>query len=260
MHQRGPASWRLHTPDQCWLLEHALRVRDVCGLRIASPEEHPPAVCAVDAAAAAQLSGEERAQAEALWPMWWRTCVSAEFARQLADGPWVDGVWREDLNQAVGAAGDPPFFPGLGHRPALQRAAQVTWLADQAHPPPTSATLPPPGGRWGDGDPVSEMIAWLEQHSEQAGAPILPEPLRELSAGAWQLVSTVAHHVIATHGVPAPEVQAWLLPVPGTRRWWRVTHPGVVVATEAALADSETLWALVWGAFTSRLIPPPCST
>jgi hypothetical protein len=202
-------------------LHHALFVRDICDLNVASAES-PPKAHGTDAQPHLRLDPTRSAAVAVEWLSWWRELVnlqvrlhdthSAGTAPATLDRGSLHGFTRELADRYGLTLRSWDEQAWLAGRPALAEAVSLASLRFSA------ATDAPPCAK-----------------------------------ASYEAMKSVAKELISERQVQPDQVKLLFigLPVPGT--WWHLWSPGVVLVAEDTLRSGTRSRAILRNGYSSAL-------
>ncbi|WP_165372922.1 hypothetical protein [Pengzhenrongella frigida] len=196
----------------------ALYIRDALELKPVVDDVSPPPLSHRPPDRLSVLTEEERDQAGAQWPGWWRAILSLEARTHEPSDRRDFAAWLAPMAaERARTVGDPPDFDALTGSPTLKKA--VVELFREAH-------------NWSD-----------HTRSPDPGEAYIP----------WAITRDVAEEVAARHGVSPREVRGVVILLGVEGVWSNVLEPGVVVCSLGCLGDDAIATDLVRTAFETGL-------
>lgn len=211
MRLAGTESWRF-AEDTPQIPHGLLFVRDALGLDVEAATGIPPRLAGDVPDLGHLLGAGLRPEAAEQWPSWWRTLVHQEAAMHL-------GLGGEQWRTVV----DPPEWPSLDDRPALQAAARATFER---------------GCRWFD----------------TKRRPLQP-PEHQVGLFEWRTNKDLAERVAAELGVSVGAITGCVMVFLVEGVWWELISPGVALCSFAATQDPETAETIQRSVFASGATP-----
>ncbi|HEY8720940.1 hypothetical protein [Pengzhenrongella sp.] len=213
----GSPSWLLSTSVDA-MPHTALYIRDALGLDTSADDVSPPPLSHRPPDRRKLLSESERSRASSQWLPWWQAILTQESVLHGTTNTADFQAWYARFAaERARTVGDPPEFDALMGSPELRRA--VIDLDPEAH-------------SYRD-----------HTRSADAGEPTIP----------WTIARDAAEDVALRHGVSVGEVRGVVLILGVEGVWSRILQPGVMICSDACLADTAISTRLVREVFESAL-------
>jgi hypothetical protein len=245
MRLAGSESWRVAVGGG--QAEHALLyVRDACQLTPSGPEVPPKLAGGVERIDLG-FSSNEMAEASGGWTEWWRQYVQVEGLNQLGDrGVATSTEFRRSCRAEIARVFDPRDFDHLAGCPSLQEAARrsceqaLVWWRDNRQNGRQALSVP---------SSLETLDSW-NQGIRRSG---VTAPIDQNSSG-WQSMKDIAEAIMDDYQVGAQRVRAGVIVLAVEGIWSNIPQPGVLLCSEAAIADGPLYAAELRRAIESGLI------